>query len=44
MDESLKPAKESVPKPAKQRSLKLICRMEEIESLPLLHQRALLMT
>lgn len=43
-DELLRSKKDRSTKPAKQPSLKLIRRMEQIEGLPLYQQRALLMT
>jgi transcriptional regulator with XRE-family HTH domain len=43
-DELLRSKKDRSAKPAKQPSLKLIRRMEQIEGLPLYQQRALLMT
>jgi transcriptional regulator with XRE-family HTH domain len=43
-DELLRSRKDRSAKPAKQPSLKLIRRMEQIEGLPLYQQRALLMT
>jgi hypothetical protein len=43
-DELLRPRKEGAPAPAQQPSLKLMRRMERIETLPLYRQRALLTT